>query len=227
MYSREIGDTTYTFEPSGGLLNASLVMQDRETDSYWSIMTDEALHGTAKGARLRQIPGSVKTTWGAWKKRHPNTRVLSVSGAEHDSASPYDRYFASEEGFRKLAARDNRLPDKALLFGFHRDGGAHAVPFPTFEKGGATVNVAGRTLFLYREKSDVFYRSTAAFAAPDGVTFVRRDGAWQVVRGDTTVALFDTTTRTFVGEAVPEAFTGFDTYWYIWSLTNPKTEIHR
>ena len=60
MYSRERGDRTYTFEASGGLLHAGLVMRDRETDSWWSIINEEAIHGPAEGQRAgERLEGSV------------------------------------------------------------------------------------------------------------------------------------------------------------------------
>ncbi len=228
MYSRTNGDATYTFEPSGGLLNASLVMQDRETDSYWSIITDEAIYGKAQGQALVQVPGSVKTTWGDWKQLHPQSKVLSVEGVEHQAESPYDRYFASDEGFRGLGSADGRLSDKALLFGFHRDGRAYAVPFEMFEKNGGVLSVAGRPLFLYRQAKDSFYRSTTAYVAPEGLAFIRKKKRWVAMMDDTVVARFDPQTRSFRAEAggvTLEPFHGFDTYWYIWSLNNPETGL--
>jgi len=224
VYSRESGDQTFTFEPSGGLLNASLVMMDKETDSYWSIINDLAIHGPSKGKYLVQVPGSVKTTFGEWKKSHPDTWVLSVGGREHDARSPYDSYFSSKRGFRNTAAQDKRLDDKALLFSFHYQDAPYAVPFDVFEKGGGVVALAaGQQLFLYREKDDSFYRSTVAFLAPAGAVFVHRKGAWLLVRDGATVASFDPETRSF-GDAA-EPFVGFDTFWYIWSLTNKDTKL--
>ena len=61
MYDRDIEDSTYTFEASGGLVHATLVMQDRETDSHWSIMTHESIHGKKKGSKLNELPLGVKT----------------------------------------------------------------------------------------------------------------------------------------------------------------------
>ncbi len=203
-------------------------MQDFETDSYWSIITDESIYGDAKGRSLVQEPGSVKTTWGDWRARHPQSKVLSVDGVEHNPESPYGPYFDSEGGFRGLGATDGRLPDKALLFGFHHDDASFAVPFSAFENGGGAQVVNGRPLFLYRDAKDVFYRSTTAYLAPEGITFVRKRKKWQAMKGDTVIARFDAKARSFeavADGAVLEPFHGFDTYWYIWSLNNPQTEL--
>lgn len=228
MYSRQptgAEGPTYTFEPSGGLLNASLVMRDRETDSWWSIINDTAIHGVAKGAPLVQVPGAEKATWGDWKQRHPHTKVLSVEGKEHEERSPYDGYFASEKGFRETTTSDDRLSDKQLLYAFHWQDRAYAVPFPRFESSGASVALGARQLFLYRQPEDSSYRSTVAYLAPEGTHFERDEaGAWLLTHGETTYR-FDPRSRRFAPKSGVEAFHGFDTYWYVWSLTNPSSEI--
>ena len=226
MYSRTHGDQTYTFEASGGLLHAALVMQDRETDTYWSILTDEAIYGQEKGADLRQLTGSVKTTFGAWKARHPKTKVLSVDGEEHVADSPYANYFDSEDGFRGLKAQDTRLADKAEIFGFHMSGRAIAVPHTVFENGGALVQVDERRIFLYRQKDDSHYQSTVALILRKDFRLNRNGKDWALSTPDGRDIPFKAERRSFgAPTSVARPLTGFDTYWYQWSLSNPDTEI--
>jgi len=99
-------------------MDASLVMRDRETDSWWSIMTSDAIGGELNGADLVELPKGEKTTWKDWRQRHPDTLVLSVGGEEHVENNPYDNYFSSDSGFRDIAARDDRLETKAPVFTF-------------------------------------------------------------------------------------------------------------
>ncbi len=47
-------------------MEASLVMRDRETDSWWSIMTSTAIGGAMAGADLVELPLGEKTTWRSW-----------------------------------------------------------------------------------------------------------------------------------------------------------------
>lgn len=224
MYSRDQGDESYTFEASGGLLHAGLVMRDRETDSWWSIITEEAIHGPAAGERLELVPGSVKTVWGEWRREHPHSKVLSVDGVEHREESPYDRYFASEEGFRSLRAADDRLTDKAEIYSFHHGGRPHAVPHSAFDDGGAVLPLGDRELFLYRLGDDSFYRSTVAYLADGGASFSRGEEGWRLTAGEEAWS-FEPDSRTFETGAPAERYTGFDTFWYIWSLSNPETEV--
>lgn len=50
---------------SGALYRDALVMYDRETGSYWSQITGQAIRGPLVGEKLRHLP-SVVTTWGEW-----------------------------------------------------------------------------------------------------------------------------------------------------------------
>ena len=80
-------------------MDASLVMRDRETDSWWSIMTSDAIGGELDGTDLVELPRGEKVTWKDWRGRHPGTLVLSVEGEEHVENNPYDNYFTSESTF--------------------------------------------------------------------------------------------------------------------------------
>ncbi len=224
MYSRDVGGKTYTFEVSGGLLNAGLVLQDRETDSYWSIITETALKGPAEGAELDTLPGAVKTTWGEWRREHPRTRVLSVDGVEHATGEKYQKYFASEKGFRDMEATDRRLPDKESIYAFFDGETASAVAHRSFLGGGAFELRDGRQLFLYRLDDDSHYRSTSAFTAPPRGRFVRAGDRWQLELGDRVVA-WNPQSRAFEGEIELQDPGGFDTFWYIWSLTHENSSI--
>jgi hypothetical protein len=95
VYGREYGSDELQFEASGGLMYAALVMQDKETDTYWSIMSGDAVAGELKGRKLEELPVSVKTRWKDWLAAHPDTVVLSVDGVEHPPVNPYEKYFES------------------------------------------------------------------------------------------------------------------------------------
>ena len=111
VYDRDYGQSVLTFEPSGALMNACLVMRDRETDSWWSMMSGMAIGGEMDGHPLVSLPAGEKILWGDWKSRHPDTRVLSVDGSEHDPRDPYEPYFESGEGFRRgTEGSSARLP---------------------------------------------------------------------------------------------------------------------
>lgn len=219
MYSREYGGLELNFEASGGLVNSSLVMQDKETDSYWSIMKGRSTAGQFSGTALVELPVSEKTSWADWVARHPDTKVLSVNGAEHARDS-YERYWEDPQGFRGQSAEDKRLDTKAPIFAFEHGGNRFAVAHATFE-GGYVVELGdGTLLFLYRGEGAAMFRSTAAFLSHAG--FVQDGGTWTELESG---ARFDPATAKFIGDV--EQLLGLDTFWYNWSLNNPDTDVLR
>ena len=64
------------FGVSGKLYNSDVLFYDRKTESLWSQIKMEAVTGPLTGSRLKLLP-LVHTTWEAWKKKHPDTKVLS------------------------------------------------------------------------------------------------------------------------------------------------------
>jgi hypothetical protein len=128
VYDRRYSGKELLFEPSGGLLNAGLVMRDRPTDSWWSIMTGVAIGGELEGTPLKEIAVSEKTQWGEWKRRYPTSKVWSIGGMEHDDTNPYDHYLGNTKTFRESKTPDKRLPDKESVYAFQMDGVTYAVP---------------------------------------------------------------------------------------------------
>jgi hypothetical protein len=226
VYGREYNNEILSFEPSGGLKEASLVMRDRETDSWWSIISGDAIGGTLKGMKLEELPVWEKTTWGEWRERHPNSLVLSVDGVEHDPGNPYQRYFSSDGTFRGTKVKDDRLPGKESIYSFRAGAKAYAAPHDAIV-GGAVFDVDGGTVFLYRSPGADMFASTRAYFAPSGddaddPVFKQDSGGWVA---SATGARFDPNTG-FSGEGKsPERLTGFDTFWYMWSNINDDVVI--
>jgi hypothetical protein len=219
VYDRNVNNQELTFEASGGLINSSLVLQDRETDSYWPIMRGDAVEGALKGTQLRELAINKKMKWKDWRRKHPDTLVLSVSGRE-DAAPGYEQYFQSSEGFRGSHAQDARLDTKQSIFAFRWRGDSYAAAFSSFA-GGSTWNLGGQHVFLFRDHAAHLHASTAAYVATSA--FVEENGAWQATGAD---CAFNPQTQAFEGSGgCPEMLPGFDTFWYNWSLNNPNTEL--
>ena len=208
-------------------MNAALVMRDRETDSWWSIMTGDAMGGPMEGTPLTELPTGRKMTWGEWKALYPHTKILSVNGREHDVFDPYERYFSAAEGFRGTSTPDGRLPDKEAVFVFKLDSLPYAVSHSTIE-GGKVFEIGGREVFLYRSPGDPVYASTAAYisSVTGGSRFVEESGRWK----DRATGIFFSRRTEFASEnrtadTAPEALGGFDTFWYIWSSTHENVYL--
>ncbi len=218
MYGRDYRGKTLNFEASGGLMNSSLVMQDKQTDSYWSIMTGDAIGGEYKGTKLVELPVSKKVEWKDWVEEHPDTLVLSVNG-EQDAPDPYADYFRSRRGFRGQQATDGRLNTKDSIYAFRYDDRPYAIDTDGVE-GGKTFELHdGSHAFAHRAKGAELFEGSSAYWSELG--FERRGEEWVEVG---TGARFSPQSGEFEGGTVYR-LSGFDTFWYNWSLNNPDTAL--
>ncbi len=215
MYDRNYAGKELNFEASGGLANASLVMQDQQTDTYWSIMKGQAIAGELSGEKLVELPYGKKMSWKEWRELHPDTLVLSVNDRE-DGGDSYAGYFESSQGFRDIEAKDKRLKTKEPIYAFHHQGTAYAAPAKNLEDGGRFTLADGTPVFLHRRKGSEILDSTTAYRSEDG--FEKRGKDWFE---KSTGARFDSERVTFEGGEV-EPLEGFDTFWYNWSLNNSE-----
>jgi len=91
-------------------------MYDHATKSFWSTLKGEPVVGplVGKGIKLNRRY-LVTTTWGEWKKRHPDTTVLSLdTGHDRDYGEgvAYHSYFATDKLMFKVPGKDDRLLNK-------------------------------------------------------------------------------------------------------------------
>ena len=93
VYSREIEGQVYTFGVSGRLYKSNVLLYDHQTESLWSQLLELAVSGSLVGKNLTQLPAS-RTSWKTWKKRNPDTMVLSTeTGYRRDyTVDPYEGY---------------------------------------------------------------------------------------------------------------------------------------
>lgn len=237
MYDRTFGDSVLNFEPSGGLLDAALVMRDRETNSWWAIMRGQAIGGVMNGRSLRELSIGEKTTWGDWRRRHPETLVLSVQGRTHVTVNHYENYFKSDGTFRGLKVSDERLPAKEPIFAFRHEGRAFAIAHRALLGGrhlalpGPTDSSSGRDLvFLFRDAGASPLASTRAYIVPEKLIVKVGSALFLRDRGPGRTEL-----RRSLGG--PDAFQdlaahvgvkplgGFDTFWYTWVAVNAETVL--
>lgn len=112
-----------TFGVSGKLVNSNLIMYDRATDSYWPQILAQAINGPSKGLRLEEFP-IVWTTWEKWKKKYPNTKVLSRETGFFRNygigGDPYGSYLDPEGG--GFLSGNYYTSDRTLFEPLHEDG---------------------------------------------------------------------------------------------------------
>lgn len=116
-YDARVGGKVLTFGTSGLLYRSNKLMFDHETASLWSSLTGKPVVGplVELDLELSALP-VVTTTWGEWRKRHPDTAVLSIeTGYQRDysEGAAYRAYFGTDELMFDVSAHDGRLPNKA------------------------------------------------------------------------------------------------------------------
>ena len=100
LYRSTKHDVTYHFGTSGFLFRSNKLMYDRKTQSLWNTLWGEPVVGplVGRGIKLDYL-SVVTTTWGEWKKLHPNTTVLSLNTGydrDYNEGVAYQKYFSDD-----------------------------------------------------------------------------------------------------------------------------------
>jgi hypothetical protein len=227
VYARSFGKQTITLLVSGKLWRNSLIMQDEETGTLWSHVSGEGLEGPHEGERLETLP-MVQSTWGEWRRAHPETKVLRKSEAV--SGSHYEGYFTNPDrvGIFRSRYNEERLPAKSRVFGL--SSGPHALAIAEARltpDEPLNLSLDGRPVVVYRSSDG----GTRAFAASlsgvelrfeyDGKKRGIRDGAsgtmWDLSRG---VGV----SGKYKGRRLEELQV-LRAFWFAWSSFYPNTAV--
>ncbi len=144
LFDRTVGETIYEFGSSGLLYRSNKLMYDRKTHSLWNQLTGEPVVGrlVGSGINLRVLP-IVLTSWGEWKRRHPDTTVLSRETKyrrDYAIGAFYGDYFASSDTMFPVWKRSQAFPKKERIFAIRIDGVPKAYPLHELNRGGGVVN---------------------------------------------------------------------------------------
>lgn len=145
-----------TFGVSGLLYNSDLLLYDRETKSLWSQIAAMAIAGPLRGEVLTSLP-VVHTSWGDWRRRHPDTTVLSTdTGYRRDyERSPYAGYESSDRLFFPVSHQDRRYPPKEQVIGVGIKGHYKVYPFSELARTNGEVSdeIGGEKLVIRYDKA--------------------------------------------------------------------------
>ncbi len=127
LYETEIDGKNYEIGTSWFLYRSNKLMYDRETQSLWNTIKGEPVLGPLVGQWIALKHRSVvTTTWWEWKKRHPETQVLSLNtghNRDYGEGIAYNEYFATDTLMFHTPFNDTRLKNKqevlALRFPAH------------------------------------------------------------------------------------------------------------
>ena len=130
VFDRNIAGREMDFGVSGLLYQSDVLLYDRQTESLWSQIKMQAVAGSMTGTRM-ELLAATHTTWGAWKKKHPETMVLSTkTGYDRNyQRDPYLGYYKSEDIMFGVANTSRRYHPKEQVIGIRIGRFAKAYPF--------------------------------------------------------------------------------------------------
>lgn len=125
MYQTKVEGVHHELGTSGFLYRSNKLMYDHETESLWSTIKGEPVVGplVGKGIKLKRRY-VVTTTWGEWKKRHPDTTALSLDTGhlrDYGEGVAYQDYFATDGLMFIVPELDKRLLNKDEVLAFRND----------------------------------------------------------------------------------------------------------
>jgi hypothetical protein len=133
-YESATGGRLRVLGTSGLLYRSNKLMFDEETKSLWSTLEGKPVVGplVGKGVALQLHP-AVTTTWGEWRRLHPETTVLSLETGhkrDYSEGAAYRDYFSTDRLMFTVPGEDARLKNKAevLVMRLVSPGSATAVP---------------------------------------------------------------------------------------------------
>ncbi len=159
LYDATVDGVEHAMGTSGFLYRSNKLMYDQATSSLWNTMWGTPVVGPLVGEDIRLPRRSVVTsTWGEWRRRHPDTTVLSLDTGhrrDYGEGVAYQEYFATDELMFNTSLVDNRLANKAEVLGLvFADGeplaisARHAVENPLLHE-----QVGGRELVVLTDRS--------------------------------------------------------------------------
>ena len=217
------------FGSSGLLYRSNKLMFDRETFTLWHNLTGEAVVGIGAGSRsaLRRIPSTV-TTWGAWKRAHPDTTVVTLApafGARWGFDYRPGVADRSRAGVRfPVWQKSARLAPETEILGVRIGRAAKAYPVETVVELGVANDVVGEVpVAIVAEPSSgalrVFRRREHRFRQRDSGALVDEHGeTWTL----TEEALHPPTGSS---EEPLERLPSEHSFWFGWFGFFPETEL--
>ena len=165
-----VGSRHLTFGTSGLLYRSNKLMFDHETKSLWNTFEGIPVIGEMAGGDLRLTPHAVvTTTWGAWRRRHPETTVLSLDTGHrrnYAEGAAYRSYFGTDQLMFAVSRADARLANKEEVL---------VLRLPDPAQGGEPAALAITARFLVRNR--IFHHD---FAERNLVVVTSEQGANRV-----------------------------------------------
>jgi len=110
-------------------------LYDRQTETLWSQILAKAIGGKLVNTELEILPSS-HTSWKTWKKKYPNSKVLSKkTGYSRDyDRSPYGSYDKDKITYFPVEFKSKKYHPKERVLGITINGKQKVYPFAELAK---------------------------------------------------------------------------------------------
>ena len=246
-----IGGELLDFGTSGRLFHSNLVMYDRQTGTYWSQATLEAIVGPLAGRRLEFIPAQI-VSWGDWLAAHPDGRVLSqdTGFGRAYGQNPYQGYDSprNDDPFLFSGDPDPRLAATEHVLGVDASGRQVAFPYTELARNAvegrsvAHTRVGGQQVVVFWKRGTASALDQPEIAASRDVgsatAYDPRLGGrllhFEAMPGgfldEETGSRWDVFGRALEGPlrgSRLQALPAVDHFWFSWAAFFPRTDVYR
>ncbi len=228
LYDTVLHGTPHQLGTSGFLYRSNKLMYDRATQSLWNTLWGEPVIGPLADSGIAlERRAVVTTTWGEWRRRHPDTLVLSLATGhrrDYSEGAAYRDYFATDELMFTVPFLDRRLANKAEVLG---------LVFPREDAEPLAIASAHlQTLPVYRDRlGDIEFtvltdRSGAHRVYHTGkVRLVTFDGDVTATAADGSRWTLDEATLTAADGRTLARLPSQRAFWFGWLSAYPRTRL--
>lgn len=227
-YKTEFNGVKHELGTSGFLYRSNKLMYDKATQSLWNTIKGEPVLGplVGKGIALEFL-SVVTTTWGEWKKRHPDTTVLSLNTGhrrDYGEGVAYNDYFSTDELMFNTPFNDTRLANKQEVLALRFTASPNdqlAIDTDFLTKNPLyTDQIGSQRLLVLTDKT-----GANRVYDPKGVSFVSYDQQTSLLDADgRTWQLTEAALETNSGEKLTR-LPYHRAFWFGWYATYPETRL--
>lgn len=229
LYETRVGSTVHALGTSGFLYRSNKLMYDRATQSLWSTLDGQPVIGPLVGQGIRlPVRAVVTTTWGEWRRRHPQTTVLSLdTGHERDYGEgvAYRDYFSTDLLMFPVPAIDARLANKqeVLLPRFGKAGEKPLAITSDFLKQHPVYagRYGGQDYVVLTDRSGAH----RIYALPMELTISAYDGAERVTDSRGRAWALTEAGLTLNGQQPLPRLPSHNAFWFGWRAAFPDTQL--
>lgn len=225
MYQTQSGGQHHELGTSGLLYRSNKLMYDHATKSLWSTLQGEPVVGPLVGKEIKlKRRHVVTTTWGEWKRRHPDSTVLSLKTGywrNYDEGVAYRDYFATQNLMFDVPEVDDRLKPKDEVLALRNEAGQLAIAADFLLQNRLHSDTLGDQRFVVLTDSSganrVYESDDLKFESLDGDVVVDSDGNKWTVTPDALNAVD--------GDKSLPRVPAHRAFWFGWYAQYPHTRL--